>query len=138
MDTTQNVGGRDRLVRLVLTVVLSIVAVRWLKRGKRLRGLLAGGGALGLGFTATTKYCGVNDALGINTAEETADDAAVEFETDDASTGSEAEDEADEPAAAPTAQGSRAIHCAACGEPIVPGQSRGPNEHDEIVHDDCR
>lgn len=27
--------------------------------------------------------------------------------------------------------------CAACGEPIVPGQRRGPNESGEIVHEDC-
>lgn len=30
------------------------------------------------------------------------------------------------------------IHCAICGEPIVPGQARGPDENDNTVHIDCR
>lgn len=33
---------------------------------------------------------------------------------------------------------SEQLHCAACGEPIRPGQPRGPNENDEIVHESCR
>jgi len=67
MDDETNVGGRDRLVRFGLAALLSVVAVRWLRAGKRLRGLLAGVGALGAGFTATTGYCGVNDALDVDT-----------------------------------------------------------------------
>ena len=134
MDTTQNVGGRDRLVRLVLTVVLSIVAVRWLKRGKRLRGLLAGSGALGLGFTATTGYCGVNDALGVDTAgDDGSDSVDVDFETTDDSDTVAAGDAT----TASDADDSHTLHCAACGEPIVPGQSRGPNDDGDIVHDRC-
>jgi len=124
METKQNVGGRDRLVRLVLTVVLSIAAVRWLKSGKRIRGLLAGVGALGFGFNATTGYCGINEALKIDT---TTDDATeIGFGTDDGSTtsGSAADDD-------------HSLHCAACGEPIVPGESRGPNGEGDIVHDAC-
>ncbi len=58
MDSDQNVGGRDRLIRAVLAVVLTIVSLRWLRSGKRKRGLLAGIGALGLGFNASTGYCG--------------------------------------------------------------------------------
>lgn len=30
------------------------------------------------------------------------------------------------------------LTCAICGEPIVPGQARGPDENDDIVHVDCR
>lgn len=30
------------------------------------------------------------------------------------------------------------LYCAICGEPIRPGQWRGPNEDDEIVHDACQ
>jgi hypothetical protein len=30
------------------------------------------------------------------------------------------------------------IHCAICGEPIVPGQPRGPDENDNTVHIECR
>jgi hypothetical protein len=29
------------------------------------------------------------------------------------------------------------LRCAACGEPIRPGQRRGPNENNEIVHEAC-
>ena len=77
MDLPENVGGRDRLARAVLTVVLTIAAIRSLRNGKRLRGLLAGIGALAFGFNATTKYCGVNDALSIDT---TGDDVTIDFE----------------------------------------------------------
>ncbi|MDG5776427.1 YgaP-like transmembrane domain [Haloarculaceae archaeon H-GB2-1] len=65
-----NVGGRDRLVRAVLAVVLAVVAVRALGNGNRKAGLLAVVGALGLGFNATTCFCGLNEALGIDTTEE--------------------------------------------------------------------
>jgi hypothetical protein len=30
------------------------------------------------------------------------------------------------------------LRCAACGQPIRPGQLRGPNENNEIVHEDCK
>ncbi|MEA5385937.1 YgaP-like transmembrane domain [Haloarculaceae archaeon H-GB11] len=65
-----NVGGRDRLVRAVLAVVLAVVAVRALGNGNRKAGLLAGVGALGLGFNAVTCFCGLNEALGIDTTDE--------------------------------------------------------------------
>jgi hypothetical protein len=128
MDDTKNVGGRDRLVRLLLTVVLSIAAVRWLRSGKRVRGLLAGVGALGFGFNATTGYCGVNDALDVDTTAES-EEVSIDFD----------ETDTDESSSAGTAtqKQSYQLECAACGEPIVPGQSRGPNSQDEIVHDDC-
>lgn len=135
MDDTTNVGGRDRLVRLLLTVGLSILSVRWLKRGKRLRGLLAGVGALGFGFNATTGYCGVNDALDIDT---TTDAVGIDFEESDTadpatSTGTAVGDDSGEPAT----DDSHSLHCAACGEAIRPGQSRGPDEDGDTVHDDC-
>jgi hypothetical protein len=65
-----NVGGRDRIVRAALTVVLSIVAVTALREGNRSRGALAGLGALAFGFNATTGFCGLNEALDIDTTEE--------------------------------------------------------------------
>jgi len=65
-----NVGGADRLVRAVLAAVLSVVALRALTGGKRKSGLLAGAAALGLGFNAVTCFCGVNKALGVDTAGE--------------------------------------------------------------------
>lgn len=63
-----NVGGRDRLTRALLAVVLTIIAVNTLWKGKRKAGLLALVGALGFGFNATTCFCGLNKALGIDTS----------------------------------------------------------------------
>jgi len=135
MDETKNVGGRDRLLRFLLTAVLSVVAVRWLRSGKRLRGLLAGGGALGLGFTATTGYCGVNDALDVDT---TAGSEEVSIEFDETDGGATADVESDTTADAGATQvREQYLTCADCGEPIVAGQSRGPNSQGDIVHDDC-
>lgn len=65
-----NVGGRDRLVRSLLAVVLTVVAVRTLRKERYKTGLLALVGALGFGFNATTSFCGLNEALGIDTTEE--------------------------------------------------------------------
>ena len=133
MDDTTNVGGRDRLGRFLLAAVLSIAAVRWLRNGKRKRGLLAGAGALGFGFNATTGYCGVNDAFDIDT---TGKSEGVSIDFDDS--GDETAGDADTSASAGTA-GVREhyLHCAFCGEPIVAGQSRGPNSQGDIVHEDC-
>jgi len=65
-----NVGGRDRLVRAVLTVLLTVVAVRSLRSGKKKAGLLMIVGALGFGFNVTTRFCGLNETLGIDTTSE--------------------------------------------------------------------
>ncbi|SFR96560.1 hypothetical protein SAMN05216559_1643 [Halomicrobium zhouii] len=44
-----------------------------------------------------------------------------------------------EPTASPSRPAtSSALVCAICGEPIVPGQARGPDENDDIVHVECR
>jgi hypothetical protein len=142
MDDSKNVGGRDRLVRFGATVVLSILAVRWLRAGKRIRGLLAGVGALGFGFNATTGYCGVNDALDIDTAGED-DDVAIDFDSDAAdadSSDAAAADDGDPvvvEAADSTAAEKHSLTCAVCDDPIRPGQRRGPNGQGDIVHDDC-
>jgi threonine dehydrogenase-like Zn-dependent dehydrogenase len=69
MALERNVGGRDRLVRAALAVLLAVVAVRALRRGKRTTGLLAGIGALGLGFNAITCFCGLSRLLGIDTTD---------------------------------------------------------------------
>jgi hypothetical protein len=65
-----NVGGRDRLVRTLLAAFLTVVAIRALERGKRTTGLLAAAGALGFGFNAVTCFCGLNEALGVDTTED--------------------------------------------------------------------
>lgn len=65
----KNVGGVDRIARAVLAVVLTIAAVTALRKGKRNLGLFAGVAALGFGFNATTRFCGLNKTLGIDTTE---------------------------------------------------------------------
>ncbi|MFQ3476600.1 DUF2892 domain-containing protein [Halonotius sp. F2-221B] len=70
MDIDSNVGGTDRLLRGLGAVLLSIVAVRALTAGKRTSGLLAAIGAVGLGINATTCFCGLNAALGIDSTED--------------------------------------------------------------------
>lgn len=69
MSPDTNVGGRDRLVRAALAVLLTVVAVRALRSGNRTTGLLAGVGALGLGFNATTCFCGLNRLLEVDTTD---------------------------------------------------------------------
>jgi len=66
----KNVGGRDRLARALLAAVLAVVAISTLRKGKRTTGLIALLGALGFGFNATTCFCGINKALGIDTTTE--------------------------------------------------------------------
>lgn len=131
MDDTTNVGGRDRLVRFLLAAVLSIAAVRWLRSGKRVRGLLAGVGALGFGFNATTGYCGANDALDIDTTEDV--DVSLDESGTDIDASVTASDSVDTHATE-----SAELHCEVCGEAIVPGQRRGPTEDGEIAHADCQ
>jgi hypothetical protein len=66
----RNVGGRDRLVRALAAVLLSVLAVDALRGGNRSGGALAAAGALAFGFNATTCFCGLNQALGIDTGGE--------------------------------------------------------------------
>ncbi|GCF14911.1 hypothetical protein Harman_28460 [Haloarcula mannanilytica] len=139
MDTDKNVGGRDRLIRAVLAVVLTIVSLRWLRSGKRKRGLLAGIGALGLGFNASTGYCGLNDTLDIDT---TIDDDDDVFAPDDEPATDESADvsvdfssEGDTEASEVHKNGT--LTCAVCEDPIVPGERRGPNDQGDIVHETC-
>lgn len=103
MELPKNVGDRNRLARTALTVALTAVAISSLRKGKRASGLLAGTGALALGYKAKTESGELKENLGIDATSERGE-----------------------------------LRCAACGEPIRPGQRRGPNENDEIVHDDCK
>jgi len=70
MGPQRNVGGRDRIVRALLAVALTVVAVSRFRSGSRVVGLLALVGALGAGFTATTRVCGLNAALDVDTTTE--------------------------------------------------------------------
>lgn len=141
MDSDKNVGGRDRLIRAVLAVVLTIVSVRWLRSGKRKRGLLAGVGALGLGFNASTGYCGFNDTLDIDTTADD-DDVFAPSDADDASTTDESADvsvdfTSSDDTGASTVHANGELTCAVCEDPIVPGERRGPNDEGTIVHESC-
>lgn len=106
MELTQNLRNRHWLIRIVLAAGLAVVALRSLRRGKRVRGALVGLGAVALGYSAVTESNDMTKHL--------ADDLDIE-------------------AASENAQ----MRCASCGEPIVPGQSRGPNENNETVHESC-
>lgn len=69
MEIESNVGGTDRLLRAAFAVVLTVVALRSLRAKKRKTGLIALVAAIGFGFNATTCFCGVNEALGVDTTE---------------------------------------------------------------------
>lgn len=69
MDIPRNVGGRDRLARALLAVSLTLLTVHFLRSGRRTLGVLALLGAVGSGFNAVTCFCGVNEALGIDTTD---------------------------------------------------------------------
>ena len=66
----RNVGGFDRVVRALLAVVLTVVAVNALRSGNRSLGAAAALGALGVGFNATTCVCGLNATLGLDTTDD--------------------------------------------------------------------
>ena len=100
MDFDEPDSDRGRLARIALTALLSLLAVRALLQGKRLRGVLAAVGAVALGYTL------------VDSSELTVIDVEKP----------EAESE---------------LRCAICGEPIVPGERRTPNEDGETVHEAC-
>ena len=102
MELKKKVGGRKRLARTALAVVLTAVAISSLRKRKRLRGALAGAGALALGYGATTGGGELKEMIDIDAASEDVE-----------------------------------LRCASCGQPIRPGERRGPNEDNEIVHESC-
>lgn len=116
----QNDNGRGRLVRIVLAVALAVVAIRSFRGGKRVTGVLAGVGAGVLGYAATTEDQTLTEPEAITSVGE-----------DDGAERTSSVDSADATAA------DARLRCAACGDPIVPGQVRGPNADHEIVHKGC-
>lgn len=120
MDLRETIEDREPLVRVLLAAGLAAVAISSLRKGRRLNGLLAGGGALALGYTATTESGELEElteTVGVDTED------GLEEVTEAVGIG--ADDE-----------GSK-LRCAVCGEPITAGQPRGPNEDDEIAHRSC-
>ncbi|KYH24091.1 hypothetical protein HAPAU_41700 [Halalkalicoccus paucihalophilus] len=106
MELTKNLRNRHWLIRIVLPAGLAVVALRSLRQGKPVRGVLAGLGVVALGYSAVTESNDVMEHL------------TVDLDTE---------------AASETTQ----LRCAICGDPIVPGQSRRPNEDNETVHEAC-
>ena len=103
---------REGLVRTVSTVALAGIAIRSVIKGKRLRGLLAAGGAVAVGVAGSTL-----------------DPTPLELEREDESTSEASVTESTSEAGG--------MQCSVCDEPIVVGESRRPNEVDEIVHQAC-
>lgn len=63
MELTENLGERDRRTRKLLAVGLAVFALWSLRKGKRPRGVLAGLGAVALGYSATTESDDVVEQL---------------------------------------------------------------------------
>lgn len=112
---TMNTNGtaRTQLVSAALAVVLGIVALRWVRNGKRLRGALAGGAAVAVGYNAFTTTAGDTTAADVDVARESSTPSGGRRD--------------DEPS----------LSCAACGDAIRTGQRRRPNENHETVHEAC-
>lgn len=106
MELTQEIRDRHWLVRFVPAAGLLVLALWSLRRGKRVRGVVAGLGAVALGYRVMNNP----------------GDAVEHTETD-----------YDRTAVSEPAQ----LRCAICGDPIVTGESRRPNENDETVHEGC-
>ena len=66
MDQRTNVDTRGRIVRAILVGILTVVAVNSIRKGNRLNGVLAGVGALALGYSATTGSGELTETLGIS------------------------------------------------------------------------
>lgn len=115
MELQNVVEDRSRLARAVAAGALAVAAIGSLRNGKRLRGAVAGAGAVVLGYQAIDNG-----------------DELTELDVDSVGTADEAESTESE-----TTDEDAKLRCAACGEPIVTGQARGPNANDEIVHEAC-
>ena len=120
MAPTDAVDDRNRIARIALAGVAALVALQSLRRGKRARGVLAALGAVALGYSAR------EDAG--STAPATEEDTRTSPSVDDGGT---------EVSIETTPEAGAKLRCAACGEPIVPGQRRGPDAHDRTVHEAC-
>jgi len=68
----RNVGGLDRIVRAVLGIwLLAVVAGAAILTDRRAIAVTSAIAAAGLLFNATTRFCGGNYVLGIDTTETT-------------------------------------------------------------------
>jgi hypothetical protein len=65
----RNVGGYDRIARVLLGVVLFGIAVYAATAGRQLLAVFGTVASAGLLFNAATQFCGVNAVLGLDTCE---------------------------------------------------------------------
>lgn len=107
MELNETAEDRSGLARLLLAAGLMVVAIRSLRKQKRLVAAVAAIGAIVVGYTAK------------------------------AGSGQSTPDVATEMSQIETTSERGVLRCAVCGEPIVAGEGRGPNENHEIVHDAC-
>ncbi|MFC7227703.1 hypothetical protein N0B31_09840 [Salinirubellus salinus] len=126
MALTDTPEERNRIVQIVLAGIVGLAAVRAYRRGNRVGGVLGALGAVALGYTALSDS--EREAATVEVDDVRAPASA------DASTEPATESE---PAAETATVAEAKLRCAACGEPIVPGQRRGPDEHDRTVHEAC-
>lgn len=70
MAFERNVGGRDRLLRGILALVLAVVALASVLTGRRTMGLLTAVVAVGLALNYITCFCSLNRLLGLDTTED--------------------------------------------------------------------
>ncbi|PSP82398.1 DUF2892 domain-containing protein [Halobacteriales archaeon QS_1_68_17] len=73
MELRKNIGDRNRFARTVLAIALTVVAIGSLRKGKRVSGVLAGIGALALGYNAATGSRELEEKLGIDATSEGAE-----------------------------------------------------------------
>lgn len=65
MELRKRVDDRKRFARTILAGVLTVVAITSLLKGKRRSGVLAGIGAVALGYPAATESGGLSESLGV-------------------------------------------------------------------------
>lgn len=70
MDLNEADGSRNRFASAIVAVALALVAVSSLRKGKRLRGVLAGVGALALGYTVTAGSGELAETLDVGATDE--------------------------------------------------------------------
>ncbi|MFB6140641.1 MAG: DUF2892 domain-containing protein [Halosimplex sp.] len=132
MKPTAILRDRSRLVRTLSAAGLALLSLRSFRTGKRLRGALAGLGAVALGYSATSGTGDVTDALETGPIDaDVFDSDTVESGTDDAGAHGDAD------AHAEAGADSDRLRCPVCGEPIVAGERRRPDENGETAHEAC-
>jgi len=117
MELLKIIKENGSIVRIAATAALAIIAVRSFVNGKRLRGLLAAGGAVAVGATASTL-----EPTDLEVVSEEGEQP-IDVTTTERVTESTIE--------------AGAMQCSICSGPIVPGEARRPNDVDEIVHEAC-